>query len=187
VDLLVPHPFGGLRLLNANCNSEILGDRLIQIYDPTNAILSALGQLGRQIRGEEEHNYEYSYLSNVPPGPVVIPQELENGFSTHSHEIFPKLSAIPLHQGVDATVFYFIRAVKIPDQLVQREVKYIITILNIMMAAWLLRKVKAGQDYQSATQYCSPNPVVQQMGRWGMTIERFFNKLEEVIVLHSHI
>jgi hypothetical protein len=180
---LVLHLFGGLGLLDVNCSSEILGDRLIQIYDPTNAILSALGQLGRQIRGEEE----YGYPSNVPPGPVAIPQELEKGFSTFSQEIFPKSSAIPLHQGVDAAVFYFIRAVKTPDQLVQSEIKYLITILNIMMAAWLLRTVKAGQDYQNATQYCSPNPVVQHMGRWGMTIERFFNKLEEVMFFITHM
>jgi hypothetical protein len=154
-----------------------LGDRFIQICDPTNAILSALEQLGPQIRGEEERDG----LPNEPPGPVAIPQELEDGFYTLAQELFPNLSAIPLDRGVDAAVFYFNRVTKTPDQLVQSEIKYLITIINIMKAAWLLRTVKAGQDYQNATRYCSPNPVEQQMDQWGMTIERFFNKFEEVI------
>ncbi len=32
-----------------------------------------------------------------------------------------------------------------PDQLVHREIKYLINILNIMMATWLLRLVRAGR------------------------------------------
>jgi len=154
-----------------------LGDRFIQIYDPTNRILSALGQLGRQIRGEEE----YDDLPIESPAPVAIPQELEDGFSTLARELFPNLSAIPLDRGVDVVAFYFNRTTKTPDQLVQREIKYLINILNIMMATWLLRLVKAGQDYQNATWYCSPDPVWQQMDQWGMTVERFFDKFEEVI------
>lgn len=155
--------------------SEILGDRFIQIYDPTDRILSALGQLGRQTRGEE-----YDHLPPDPPAPVVIPQELEDGFFTLAREIFPNLAAIPLDQGVDVVAFYFNRTTKTPDQLVQREIKYLINILNIMMAIWLLRLVRAGQDYQNVTRYCSPDPVGQQMDLWGMTVERFFDKFEEV-------
>jgi hypothetical protein len=138
--------------------------------------LSTLGQLGRQTRGEEEYD-----LPIESPGPMIIPQELEDGFSTLAREIFPNLLAIPLEQGIDVVAFYFNRTTKTPDQLVQREIKYLINILNIMMATWLLRLVKAGQDYQNATRYRSPDPVVQQMDLWGMTVERFFDKFEEVI------
>jgi hypothetical protein len=154
-----------------------LGDLFIQICDPTNAILSALEQFRRRIRGEEKHDD----ISTEPQGLVAIPQELEDGFSTLAQEQFPDLSAIPLDRGVDTTVFYFNRVTKTLDQLVQTNVKYLITIIDIMYAAWLLQTVKAGQDYQNATRYCSPNPVEQQMNQWGMTIERFFNKFEEVI------
>ena len=136
-----------------------------------------LEQLGRQIRGEEERDD----LPNESPGPVVIPQELEDGLTALAQELFPDLSAIPLDRGVDAAVFYFHRITKTPDQLVQSEIKYLIAIINVMKAAWLLRTVRAGQGYQNATRYCSPTPVEQQMDRWGMTIERFFNKFEEVI------
>jgi hypothetical protein len=139
--------------------------------------LSALEQLGRQIRGEEER-YD---LPNEPPGPVAIPQELEDGFSVVAQGLFPDLSAIPLDQGVDTAVFYFNKVTKTPDQLVQSEIKYLITIINITMAIWLIRTVKAGQYYQNATRYWSPHTVEQLMNRWGMTIERFFNKFEEVI------
>jgi hypothetical protein len=163
--------------LDTNCSSQILGDRFIQICDPTNAILSELEQLGRQLRGEEE----LFDPPNEPPGPVSIPKELEEGFSTLAQEIFPNLSAIPLDRGVDAAVYYFNQVTKTPNQLVQSEIKYLITVINIMEAAWLLQTVKAGQYYQNATRYCSSNPFEQQLDRWGMTIERFFNKFEEVI------
>lgn len=64
--------------------------------------MSALGQLGRQTRGEEE----YDDLPTESPGPVTIPQELEDDFFTLAHEIFPNLSAIPLQrQGVDVVAF----------------------------------------------------------------------------------
>jgi hypothetical protein len=133
--------------------------------------------LGRQIRGEEERYDLPIELS----GSVAIPQELEDGFSIVAQGLFPDLSAIPLDRGIDATVFYFNRVTKTPDQLVQSEIKYLITIINIMMAVWLIRTVKAGQYYLNATRYWSPNTVEQLMNQWGMTIERFFNKFEEVI------
>ena len=110
-----------------------------------------------------------------------MPLELEDRFSILAQELFPDLSAIPLDRGVDAAVFYFSTVTKTLGELVQSETKYLITIITIMKAAWLLRTVKAGQDYKNATRYCSPNPVEQQMDRWGMTIERFFDKFEEVI------
>jgi hypothetical protein len=139
--------------------------------------LSAIEQLGQQIRGEEERYGLPIELS----GSVAIPQELEDGFSMVAQGLFPDLLAIPLDRGIDAAVFYFNRVTKTPDQLVQSEIKYLITIINIMMAIWLIRTVKAGQYYQNATRYWSPNTVEQLMNQWGMTIERFFNKFEEVI------
>jgi len=167
----------GLRPLDTDCRSQILGDRFIQIYDPTNAILSALEQFRRRIRGKGDRDD----LPHEPSGLVPVPLELEDRFSILAQELFPDLSAIPLDRGVDAAVFYFSTVTKTLGELVKSETKYLITIITIMKAAWLLRTVKAGQDYKNATRYCSPNPVEQQMDRWGMTIERFFNKFEEVI------
>ncbi|OCK76765.1 hypothetical protein K432DRAFT_396166 [Lepidopterella palustris CBS 459.81] len=177
LDSLVLHLLSEPSIMNANWSSQILGDRFIQICDPTNAILGTLEQLGRQIRGEEERDY----LPHELLGPVVIPRELEDGFYILAQEIFPDLSAIPLDRGIDAAVYYFNRVTKTPDQPIQSEIKYLITIIDIMQATWLLRAVKAGRYYHNATRYCSPNPVEQQLDRWGMTIERFFNKFEEVI------
>jgi hypothetical protein len=141
-----------------------------------NAILSTLEQLGRQIRGEEEY-------ADLPKElePVSIPRELEDAFSTTAQELFRNLSAIPLDRGIDAAVLCFTRITKLSDQLDQSEFKYLATIINTLEAAWLLRTIKAGQHFQNALQYYSPNPVEQQLGRWGMTIERFCNRFEEVI------
>lgn len=142
-----------------------------------NSILSALEQLGRQIRGEEECDD----LPNMPPEPMAIPRELEDAFSSIAQGLFQNLLAIPLDRGIDAAVFCFTRITKLSDQLDQSEFKYLTTIINTLEATWILRTIKSGQHYQNALQYYSPNPVEQQLGRWGMTTERFCNRFEEVI------
>ncbi|KAN0075078.1 hypothetical protein V8E54_007689 [Elaphomyces granulatus] len=128
----------------------------------------------RQIRGEECDD-----LPNMPPEPMAIPRELEDAFSSIAQELFQNLLAIPLDRGVDAAVFCFTRITKLSDQLDQSEFKYLTTIINTLEATWILRTIKSGQHYQNALQYYSPNPVEQQLSRWGMTIERFCNRFEE--------
>jgi hypothetical protein len=132
--------------------------------------------------GQQNHRWvECHDLPEEPPGPIAIPHELEDGFSEYAQGLFPNLSAIPLDRGVDAAAFFFHRVTKTTDQLVQSGIKYLIAIINIMMAVWLIRMVKTGEYYRNATRYSSPNTVEQLMNRSGMTIERFFNKFEEVI------
>lgn len=160
---------------------KILDDRFLLIIDSTSAILSAVEQLGRQIRGDEGGND----LPKILPGSVTIPQELENGFITLTREVYPDLSTIPLDLAVDAAVFYFNRITKTPDQLLQCEIRYLIAIINIMKAIWLLRTLKATHDYQIVLNYAPINPFEEQMDRWGMIVERFFDKFEEVISFHQ--
>lgn len=158
-----------------NCHSHILEHHFIQIYDPVNAILNELEQLGYRIRGVGEVSYE-------SPAHVDIPFELENCFASFIQGLFPDLSVIPTAQGIDAAVFYFIGTTKILNHSEQREIAYHVAILNIMMAIWLVRTILAGQDYQFATHKYTRSHIEQQLERWGMTIERFFSEFEEVIM-----
>jgi hypothetical protein len=112
---------------------------------------------------------------------VVIPQELQDCFMTLTQEVYPDFSTLSLSRGIDAALLYFNRVTKTTDQLVQSDIRYLIAIIDTMKTAWMLRTVKASQEFQIAARYRSANAFEQQMDQWGMTIERFFDKFEEVI------
>jgi hypothetical protein len=155
-----------------------LEDRVIQIYDPSNTILSALEQLGREVRGEDDAGYQTTPYEQKTS--VSIPEELVDGLNAISQSLFSDSQTIPLDHGVSAAVSFFTRATKIPTQPGNSNVKYLDAILNLMKTLWLLGDVKAGCVYQIAAHHYLPNPLEQQLIQWGMTLERFFLKLDEV-------
>jgi len=159
---------------------KIPEDRFLLIVDSTNAILSAAEQLGQQIRGDDEDRDIYNFL----PGLMAIPQELEDGFKTLATKLYPDLSTISLHLGIDTAVYHFNKLTKTPDRQQQSEIRYLVAIINIMKAAWILRIVRTSHDYQIVANYAPLDAFEEQMDRWGLTVQRFFDKFENVI---SHL
>ncbi|KAH8649407.1 hypothetical protein BGZ60DRAFT_520732 [Tricladium varicosporioides] len=159
------------------CRSEILEDRSIQMIDSTTAIFSAIEQLGSRFRGEEGSEY---HLNNLP-GSVAIPQELQDCFMAVTQNMYPDFANFTLCQGIDAAFLYLNKVTKATGQLAEREITYLTAIIDIMNAAWILRTANASQEFQIAARYCPVSAFEQQMDKWGMTVERFFEKCEEVI------
>ncbi len=151
---------------------------MIQIHDPSNTILSALEQLGREIRGGDDADYQST--PDEQTASVSIPEELVGGLKVISQSLFSDSQTIPLDHGVSAAVSFFTRVTKVPTQPGKSDVRYLDAVLNLMKTLWLLGDVKAGCVYQIAAQYYLPNPLEQQLIQWGMTLERFFLKFEEV-------
>lgn len=161
-------------------HSKILEDRFLLIVDSTDVVLNAAEQLGLQARGDEDRKDPLNPL-NVTTGSVIIPRELEAGFVALTQQVYPDLSIIPLDIGLDAAVLYFNRVTKTPEQLQQSEIRYLAAIIDIMKAAWVLQTVRGTQDYQIVAKYAPLDEFEEQMDRWGMTVEGFFDKFDEVL------
>lgn len=155
-----------------------MGDRLIQIHDPSNAILSALEQLGREVRGGDDAADQYAPYGQMAA--ISIPEELVDGLNVISQSLFSDSQTIPLDHGVSAAVSFFTSVTKVPMQPGKSAVMYLDAILSLMKTLWLLDAVKASCVYQITAQYYLPSPLEQQLTQWGMTLDRFFLKLEEV-------
>ncbi len=119
------------RQLHADIRSQILGERAIQISDPTNAVFGAAEVLSRMVCGEGE----LDDLLAEPAGFVVIPDELGERFAMLWREQFPDLATIPMDRGLEAAMWHFNKIRKPPEQLMQDEIRHLIAILNIMNAA----------------------------------------------------
>lgn len=153
-------------------------DRLVQIHDPSNAILSALEQLGREVRGGDDAAYQYAPYGQTAS--VSIPEELVDNLNVISQSLLSDSPTIPLDRGVSAAVSFFTRVTKVPMQPRNSGVMYLDAILSLMKTLWLLGDVKARCVYQITAQYYLPSPLEQQLTQWGMTLDRFFLKFEEV-------
>lgn len=116
---------------------------------------------------------------------VLVPQDLEDGFVKSTQQAYPDLSAITLGRGIDAAVFYFNKLTKTPDKTVSSDVKYLVTIIDIMMAIWMLQTVRGSRGYDIAARYPCTTAFERQMDYWGMTLQRFFDQFEKVLPLQT--
>jgi hypothetical protein len=160
-------------------NPAILGDRLIQIYDPTNSLLSFLEELGQHVRGEAEAEYlpaEHNIL-------FVVPRELEESLYITTRELFPAASAVPLDRGVEAAISFLIMASRMPENPTKTEERFLFSVVNLIKATWLLQCVKASRDYDIVAQFYLQNPVEEQLRCWGMTVKGILERLEAVSYL----
>lgn len=155
----------------------ILKDGFNQVYDCTLPMVGAAEELGRYIHGEDGG----AVLAIAGLGSVATPPELESSFATLTTRTHPDLLALPLVRGVDAVVYHFTKLSKSLPNPGQSQIRYLLAIITIMKAAWILQTVKNGQEYETATRYRTIDDFERQIDRWGMTIERFFDRFEEVI------
>jgi len=125
---------------------KIPEDRFLLIVDSTSAILSAAEQLGQQIRGDEEDRDIYNFL----PGLMAIPQELEDGFKTLATKLYPDLSTISLHLGIDTAVYHFNKLTKTPDEVACIRNAQLINELAMVDALELLRPGVRQTDLSAA-------------------------------------
>jgi hypothetical protein len=150
------------------------------MQDALSQILNRIEELSRQLREEEEEVDENNQQSTVP---FTLPDEVEEAFSALAQQRYPDLAKLSLTQGLDSVVYYLDRVTKKPLKSIQRESRYLLSVLNLMKACWLLKATKACGEYSTACAYQSKDAFESRMMMWGMTIDKFVQKLEVVRLL----
>jgi hypothetical protein len=111
----------------------------------------------------------------------TLPQEVEEVFCAIGQQRYPDLASLLLAQGLDSVIYYLDRVTKNLLKSTSQENRYISTVLNLMKACWLLKATKECREYSTACAYQSNDAFENRMVNWGMTIDRFVKKIEEVV------
>lgn len=152
------------------------------MQDAARQIINRIDELGRQLRGEEEEE-EVDDKNQQSALLFTLPHEVEEAFSALAQQRYPDLAKLSLTQGLDSVICYLDRVTKKPPKSTQRESRYLSSVLNLMKACWLLKATKACDEYSTACAYQSKDAFENTMMTWGMTIDKFVQKLEEVCLL----
>jgi hypothetical protein len=147
------------------------------MQDALSQILNRIDDLSRQLREDGEENED---SNEQPATPFIIPDELEQGFLELAQQRYSNLAELSLTQSLDSAVYYLDRVTKKPLKSTQRENRYVSTVLNLMKAYWLLNATKECREYREACLYRPTDKLENQMMTWGMTVDKFVQKLEEV-------
>ncbi len=118
-----------------------------------------------------------------PQRRLDVPRPIESLLESTVIAKYGSCSRIPMAQGADEVIFYLDRAKKWhsrrqssqPGEATQAS-KW----ANLLRAYWLLQATKASEDYQVAANTISLAEFERQFPRLGMTVRRFFLKLEDV-------
>ncbi|KUJ21640.1 uncharacterized protein LY89DRAFT_767791 [Mollisia scopiformis] len=156
-------------------DAQVLRDRSFYITDSTAALLREAERLGQQFRGSEDGKEPAKQLS----GFVVIPPELENAFMRFTQRTYPDLSVLTLDRGIDAAITYFNGITKREDKPTPNQAIYLGSIVDIMMASWILQAVRSTLEYETAAKAPSITAFERQMDACGLTIDRFFDVFDE--------
>ncbi|KAF8865685.1 hypothetical protein BDZ45DRAFT_736257 [Acephala macrosclerotiorum] len=138
-----------LSIIFSILDSQVLEDRSFHIVDSTAYILGYAEQLGRRAHEEEDGKP----LPRLGMGTVLIPRELEDGFIRTTRQTNPDL--FTLRPDLDAALIYFNNIENSAKQEVQSDIIYHITILDLMMAMWLVKTIRGSREYQVAAAYPS--------------------------------
>jgi hypothetical protein len=137
-----------------------------QIEKSTEAIILRIEQLARELGVCQN-------LTEVEP--LRIPEELEKLFSNITLQKYPRLESVPLGSTIDTALYYLEKAKD------ETRLNVNACILNLMISRWILNIIKNGNSYRSAMSTPPSNGFEKNLKNWGMTVDRFVLKLEEVI------
>lgn len=122
-------------------------------------------------------------VSIQPRRRLDVPPPIENLLESTAIAKYGSSTRIPMAQGVDEVIFYLDRAKQWHTRRqssqpgeATRASKW----ANLLRAYWLLQATKASEDYQAAATTISVAEFERQFPRLGMTVRRFFVKLEDV-------
>jgi hypothetical protein len=145
---------------------HILEELQDQIEKSTEIILRRIDQLALDLGVPKS-------LAEVEP--LQIPEELERLFSNVALQKYPQLEFAPLGSTIDAALYYLEKAKNETGLDIHGR------ILNLLICRWILNIIKTGHDYLRACSTLPNNDFEQHLTDWGMTVDRFILKLEEVI------
>lgn len=114
------------------------------------------------------------------PTNLEVPQPVEDLLLTLTTARFESHTNIPVDQGIDEVIFYLDRATQWQARKQTSQQSQASKWANLLTAYWLLRATKASKEYQTAVTTPSVANFEQQFPRLGMTVQRFFSKLEQV-------
>jgi len=153
------------------------------MQDGFSQIFDRIDQLSRQLRGEDEID-ENSQQSTVP---FALPPEVDEKFSALAQQRYHDLAKLSLTQGLDSVVYCLERIGRKPLKPTQGETRYLSSVLNLMKACWLLQATKESDEYSTACEYQSKDAFESKMMMWGMTVDKFVQKLEDVRLLEPSL
>jgi hypothetical protein len=135
--------------------------------------------LRREIRGEDDEEVPESNSSFF----FEIPSEIDRKFTSQAELTYQDLSRVPLSACLDSSVFHLNEAVKKPTKQVPGDIRYLNAVIKVMKAAWFLKMMKKSVEYRESKERAVTNSLNRQLAAWGLTIERFVSKFENVRVL----
>ena len=130
------------------------------------------------MRGQEAYGHPPAPQTNI----FFIPPALEDSLAAVGWGLFPGRSDLPLNEGFKVALSFFHEAAE-QNPLAAPGVQYLAATANLIKAAWLLRTIKSGQEYQLVSQFYLHNPVEQRLQSWGWTVPRMVYSLEQVCIL----
>jgi hypothetical protein len=159
----------------ANLCSQVLEDRSFLIVDSIASILGHAEQIGRSVDEEDGGNTTLGRGSQN----VSIPRDLEEAFARITIQTSP--DRFILDRGLDSAILYFKNLTKTANRTVESHITYHVAIIDIMMAAWLVKTIRGSREYQVAASSPSRDAFQRQLDCWGMTTERFFDHFEQAL------
>jgi hypothetical protein len=162
----------GIGFNEINSSSRELRDRSFYIHDSTAELLTEAEQLGPSFN--DGKNSEALAEQATPL--IVIPKELQSGFAGFAQKAYPDPSSLTLDRSIDAAVSCFNGI----TQKREMENRYLNTIVNVMIASWMLQAARSGKEYDAAARFPSKTAFDRQMDDWGLTIDRFFDVFQDV-------
>lgn len=120
---------------------------------------------------------DLTYLSSRPVI-VVLRKELDDGFLRYIHKSHPELFVPEL--ALDAAILYWKNLTNATRITLHNETTYLSTVVEVLLAVWLVRSVRSSQEFQASARFQSKNSFAGIMDFWGMTVERFMDLLENV-------
>lgn len=156
--------------------------------DATQVILTKIQEVAYNANGPQG----WTEASFPPAVDVDIPSLLADRFALLAAEKYPANHAtgwttsttgynIPLVAGVDAAVAHFKNATEssTADNMPSTR-PWLTTVLSLLKAVWILRETRKGTEFVNSSKYQGADSFERQIIGWGMTIDRFIRKLEEV-------
>jgi hypothetical protein len=149
------------------------------MQDGLSLILNRIDKLSRQLRDGDD---DVDETVQQTPQPFTLPAELERAFAGQAQQRYPDLSKVSLTQGLDSLLYYLDMVAKAPPKSVEKERRFNLIVLNLMKATWLLHITKYCSEYKAACAYKSDDAFEKRMMTWGMTVDKYIEKLEHVSI-----
>jgi len=173
------------RLKVANRSRHGLQQLQYKIEDKFNQVLSRLDDIrpGRISTGLES-NGENDAASRAP---FVVPQEISHRLLELAEAECYDFSKMPIIAGLESAIYHMDQATGLQNRNMGAGVEneYESRVLSLMKAKWILERTIESDEYSDACSYQPVDRLENKMMQWGMTVQAFTEKLQQVSMLST--